>query len=112
MKKSGKYIIGIDLGFPGTSHTVVGYHTTAGLRTGRWMAWAYWLKGNPDKQVCVPKLKHLDCLVALGVQPSQVVLMDELSNRSDIFTCSIDECKLIDSNVTFICIDEEEPCTS
>lgn len=70
-------------------------HIIGGRRTGRSYARAQVCKQFPTAGVVVPDLKHMDKMIALGVQPSQIVVMSEQKPRKSPKTV-IDEVYNID----------------
>lgn len=55
-----------------------------GRRAERSRAIAEMLKANPSKKLLVRNRRTIDIYVSLGVQPSQLVLLSEINNSSEI----------------------------
>ena len=102
--------IGVDVGVPGSDHSVLAFHYRNVIHRSSFESWwqdmAFWMGRYRDLRVIVPNLERLDFLVSKGIKPSRIILSSELHNSSQITTCSIDECQIIsDAQVDFI-IDE------
>jgi hypothetical protein len=55
-----------------------------GRRSGRSKAIAEMFKANPSKKLLVRNVRTIDVYVSLGVQPSQLILLSEIDNSSEI----------------------------
>ena len=55
-----------------------------GRRSCRSKAIAAMLKANPCKKLLVRNLKTIDAYVSMGVRPSQLILLSEIDNSSEI----------------------------
>lgn len=95
----GKWLIGMDLGVPGSDHSVLAFHYRNVIHRSSFESWwqdmAFWMGRYRDLRVIVPNLERLDFLVSKGIKPSRIALGSELSNDSEITTVSLDEAKNI-----------------
>jgi len=103
---SPEYMIGVDVGFPGSDHTVMAIREKGNLdliyiekRNRRLklemhlddIAYLLGLSSNRRRNYIVPDVQWLDYMIARGCKPSQLIIGSEIHNDSEITTVIMDE---------------------